>query len=197
MYRERALLLSGIGGQGIQLAAKTLAEAAVRDGREALVFGSYGGMMRGGNTDATVIVANQPVTSPPVIDEAWAALVMHHQGWPNVSAHLMKDAFVQIDGSVFRGECGIPPGRLLDVPATDLASKLGIPRAAAMYALGAFAAATGIATLEALTVSAREALPSYRRQHAEDAVRAIREGYASVGAPRARAWEGVSAGAAA
>ena len=193
MYCERALLLSGIGGQGIQLAAKTLAEAAVRDGREALVFGSYGGMMRGGNTDATVIVANQPVTSPPVIDEAWAALVMHHQGWPTVSAHLTPDSLVQIDGSVFRGDCGIPPARLLDVPATDLAGKLGIPRAAAMFALGAFAAATGIVTLDALLISAREALPSYRRQYADDAVRAIREGYASIGAPRAQAWEGAMA----
>jgi Pyruvate/2-oxoacid:ferredoxin oxidoreductase gamma subunit len=192
VYCERALLLSGIGGQGIQLAARTLADAAVRDGRDVPVFGSYGGMMRGGNTDATVIVANQSVTSPPVVEEAWGALVMHHQGWPNVSAHLQADALVQIDGSVFRGETGIPGARLLNVPATDLTARLGIPRAAALFALGAFAAATGIVTLEALLSAAREALPSYRRQHAEDAVRAVREGHASAGAPRVRAWEGVA-----
>jgi hypothetical protein len=46
---ERSMLMTGIGGQGIQLAAQVVARAAVLDGREAQRFGSYGGMMRGGN----------------------------------------------------------------------------------------------------------------------------------------------------
>ena len=50
---ERELLLTGIGGQGIQLAAAVLARAALVEGREVQVFGSYGGMMRGGATEAT------------------------------------------------------------------------------------------------------------------------------------------------
>jgi hypothetical protein len=40
---EREILLSGIGGQGIQLAAKSLAVAAMREGRRVLMFGTYGG----------------------------------------------------------------------------------------------------------------------------------------------------------
>jgi len=52
---ERELLMAGIGGQGVQLAAQLLAKAATGSGRHAQLFGSYGGMMRGGNTDATVI----------------------------------------------------------------------------------------------------------------------------------------------
>ena len=37
---ERALLLTGIGGQGIQLATRTLAVAAVEENLEAMMFGS-------------------------------------------------------------------------------------------------------------------------------------------------------------
>ena len=55
---ERELLMSGIGGQGVQLAAEVLAPAAITDGLDVQVFGSYGGMMRGGNTEATVVLAD-------------------------------------------------------------------------------------------------------------------------------------------
>ena len=55
---ERELMLTGIGGQGVQLAAQVLARAATLEGREVMLFGSYGGMMRGGNTDATLVVAD-------------------------------------------------------------------------------------------------------------------------------------------
>jgi Pyruvate/2-oxoacid:ferredoxin oxidoreductase gamma subunit len=42
---EREILLSGIGGQGIQLAAKSLAVAAMREGRRVLMFGTYGAVV--------------------------------------------------------------------------------------------------------------------------------------------------------
>ena len=60
---ERELLITGIGGQGVQLAAQVVARAATLEGREVMFFGVYGGMMRGGNTDSTVVVADAPITS--------------------------------------------------------------------------------------------------------------------------------------
>ena len=75
---ERAILLTGIGGQGVQLAAKTLAVAAVAEGLEVMVFGVYGGSMRGGNTDATVVLGTQRLTTPPTVSRAWGAITMHH-----------------------------------------------------------------------------------------------------------------------
>ncbi len=76
---ERQVLLTGIGGQGVQLAAEVLARAALSEGRDVQLFGSYGGMMRGGNTDATLVMADDRVESPPTVGSAWAALVMHHE----------------------------------------------------------------------------------------------------------------------
>ena len=55
---EHAVLLTGIGGQGVQLAARTLAVAAVKSELEVMVFGDYGGLMRGGNTDATIVIGD-------------------------------------------------------------------------------------------------------------------------------------------
>ena len=64
---ERELLMTGIGGQGVQLAAQLIAKTATRCGRYAQLFGSYGGMMRGGNTDATLIIGDEPVQAPPMV----------------------------------------------------------------------------------------------------------------------------------
>ena len=55
---ERELVLTGIGGQGVQLAAQVLATAAVLEDRRVMLFGVYGGTMRGGSSDSTVVVAD-------------------------------------------------------------------------------------------------------------------------------------------
>ena len=75
---ERELLLTGIGGQGVQLAAQVLARAAIAEGRSVQMFGSYGGMMRGGNTEATVVIADGAIEAPPTVADAWSAIFMHH-----------------------------------------------------------------------------------------------------------------------
>ena len=80
---ERELLITGIGGQGVQLAAQVLARAATLEGREVMYLGLYGGMMRGGNTDSTVVVADAPILAPPVVSRAWAAIAMHDDYWPD------------------------------------------------------------------------------------------------------------------
>ncbi len=79
---ERELLITGIGGQGVQLAAQVLARGATLEGREVMYLGLYGGMMRGGNTDSTVVVADAPILAPPVVSHAWSAIAMHDDYWP-------------------------------------------------------------------------------------------------------------------
>ncbi len=83
---ERELLITGIGGQGVQLCAQVLARAATLEGREVMYLGLYGGMMRGGNTDSTVVVADGPILAPPVVSHAWSAIAMHDEYWPDVEA---------------------------------------------------------------------------------------------------------------
>src|SRR3954452_12374762 len=85
---EREILITGIGGQGVQLCAQVLARAATLEHREVMYLGLYGGMMRGGNTDSTVVVADQAILAPPVVSRAWAAIAMHDDYWAPVEAKL-------------------------------------------------------------------------------------------------------------
>jgi 2-oxoglutarate ferredoxin oxidoreductase subunit gamma len=186
-FVEREIIFTGIGGQGVQLAAKSLAYAAMREGRRVLMFGTYGGMMRGGDTDATVVLGQDSLVTPPVIDSAWAVVAMHHLSWGSVGPKLRPDGFLLTNEHVFTGEVD-HPGRALAVAATRLATEAGTPQAGAMVALGSFAAATGIVALETLLAVAEEVLPPYRRQFAESNRRALALGHAQVERPMAPAW---------
>ncbi|HMD44798.1 MAG TPA: 2-oxoacid:acceptor oxidoreductase family protein [Acidimicrobiales bacterium] len=185
---EIETLLTGIGGQGIQLAARTLAEAAIADGREVMVFGSYGGMMRGGRTDATVIVGDERLLAPPTVPSAWCALAMHHQYWAAVAERLRRGAVAVVDQSVFGEVPAVPGVTVVAVAASARAAEMGTPMAASMVALGALAAATALTGLDALLEASAGVLPPYRRQHAEANAAALAAGYALVDLPAPSPW---------
>ena len=139
---ERELILTGVGGQGVQLAALVLAKAAVLEGREVLLLGTYGGTMRGGNTDCALVVADAPVESPPIVARAWSAIALHHQFWEPARAKLRPGAVVVVNHPVFAAALDRERLRVFEVPAAALAKELGHPMVAAMILIGAYARIT-------------------------------------------------------
>jgi 2-oxoglutarate ferredoxin oxidoreductase subunit gamma len=189
---ERELLVTGIGGQGVQLAAQVLGRAAVLEGRDVMLFGVYGGVMRGGNSDATVVVADGPVQAPPIVSHAWSALALHPRYWDTLSPRLVPDAVVLLNSSLFEKPFDGDGWRVFDVPATEVATEqLHNPLAVSMVATGAYVALTGIVSLESAITAMEESLPSYRRQHAEANAVALRAGAELVSPLAAPAWPAV------
>jgi Pyruvate/2-oxoacid:ferredoxin oxidoreductase gamma subunit len=193
---ERALMLAGIGGQGIQLAARTLAVAAVADGLQAMMMGEYGGMMRGGNSDATVVLGTERLLSPPTVSHAWGAVALHHQYWRDVAPRVLAGGVVVVDRGVFQGDVGRDDTTVVEVDATNTAIDLGSVRSASMVALGALSAATGIVSLDALVTATAEVLPPYRAQHAAANAEAVRAGHALVDGVVLAAWTDAATAAA-
>jgi Pyruvate/2-oxoacid:ferredoxin oxidoreductase gamma subunit len=186
---ERELMVTGIGGQGVQLATQVLARAAMAEGREVLLFGSYGGMMRGGNTDTTLVLADGPIEAPPVVPATWAAILMHHDYWQSVRQRLRPGSVVLVNTSVFEARGELDAGwQVLEVPATDLAVDVGNIMTASLVMVGAFASATGIVGIEALRHGLEESIPPYRRQHIPLNLAALEVGLAAVPPGTHPAW---------
>jgi Pyruvate/2-oxoacid:ferredoxin oxidoreductase gamma subunit len=168
--------MSGIGGQGIQLASQVLAQGAVLAGLDVQLFGSYEGMMRGGATHATLIVAHGEVQSPPTVDRATAAIVMHHEHADRVIERVETSGLLFVNSSV----CPPPQERdgvtVLALPATDVAVDVGHAMTATMVMAGAFAAATALMAPELLEQAVERALPPYRHAHIALNVAALRAG---------------------
>jgi len=185
--------MTGIGGQGIQLAARVLAQGAIAEGREVQLFGSYGGMMRGGSTEATLVVADRPVLSPPTIGTTWSAILMHHAYAQPTLARLGPGSVVVVNTSVFEGPRQRPDCVVVDVAATDTALELGNMMVASMVMLGAYAAVTGLVTIGGLLDAVAASLPSYRTQHGELNRTALQVGYDRAPVGLAPAWAEIRA----
>ena len=189
---DREVLLTGIGGQGVQLAAHVLARVAVREGRQVLLLGTYGGTMRGGNTDSTLVVADGPVSSPPIVSSAWSAILMHHAFWEPTRAKLVPGAVVVVNAALFEGELDRGKLRVFDLDATSIAAEAGSPLSASLVLVGAYAAVTTLVGLESLVEAMRESVPAYRRQHLEGNEKALRAGFGAAPAAAASAWKEVA-----
>ena len=189
---ERAILFTGIGGQGVQLAAQILARAAVVEHRQALLFGSYGGTMRGGQTDSTLLVGDAPIAGAPIVSRAWAGLGMHPGFFPGVASKLEPGAVVCLNASLFEDALPAPavepPWRVYRFEATRLASELGSGQAGSLVLLGAFAGLTGLVSLDSLLVALSASLPERRREHLPLNESALRRGYEEAPRGAAPAW---------
>jgi Pyruvate/2-oxoacid:ferredoxin oxidoreductase gamma subunit len=190
---EREVLWTGIGGQGVQLAAKILALAATREGREVMSLGTYGGTMRGGNTDATLVVANGPITSPPMVSKTWSAVIVHPRYFEPIRPKLRKGGVVLVDGDLLEEPLPEIPSQLISISATKLAREAEAPKAAALVLLGAFAQTTGIVSAQGLEEALAESLPSYRKESLESNRRALAIGQGSVAALSQPAWNSETA----
>ena len=185
---ERELLLTGIGGQGVQLAAQLVSRAAITDKRQVMMFGSYGGMMRGGNTDATIVVADGAIEAPPTVPSAWCSIVMHHDYWGFVETRLRPGSVVLLNTTVFRGAIDRPGVSVVEIPATDIAVDVGNIMTASVVMVGALSAATGLVSIEALEHAVSVCLPAYRAKHVAINVQALRAGYDAVPQLSHPAW---------
>lgn len=161
--------IHGRGGQGVVTAAELLSEAAFAENRHSQAFPSFGSERTGAPVVAFCRIAElairvrEPVMAPDALivqDETLLEQV-------DVFSGLIADGYVLINSTRTFTQLGLdelvvgrPVGRLITVPATELALEhLGRPVPNAVL-LGAFAALTGVVTLESVGNAIRGRFPS-------------------------------------
>jgi len=158
--------IHGRGGQGVVTAAEMLSVAAFDEGKEALAFPTFGSERTGAPVTAFCRIAERPIRSREPIVEPDALIVQDptllHQ--VDVFGGVGPDAYVLINTGRGLDELGLEgyvagrfrPERVVTVPATDLAREhLGRPLPNAAL-LGAFAALTGVVSVESVAAAIRE-----------------------------------------
>ena len=175
--RETECLLTGIGGQGVQLCAQVLARGAVIQGKHVMLFGVYAGAMRGMNTDATLVIGDGPLLSPPLLSHTGSAIALHDKFWRPIARKLRDGALVLVNDATFESPIDTDRYRVVRVPATDRATELGHAMGGSMVMAGAYAAISGVVGLDPLLAGMRESIPSYRTQHIDANVVTLTEGF--------------------
>ena len=150
--------LSGTGGQGLILAGIILAEAAIIDGKEAIQTQSYGPEARGGASKAEVIISNNPIDYPKVLN-ADILLVMSQEACNKYSGLVGLGAQMIVDSSLV---WKIPEvaAKVIALDITRAAKEeLGKEMVANIIAMGALVGLTGAVSVEALKAAVLARVP--------------------------------------
>lgn len=158
------ILFTGVGGQGIQLMAKTMALAATDAGKQVQMSASYGAEIRGGHSDASVSIATSGLDALPILPSASHAVAMHIMSWATVAPRLRPGAIATVNSNSLGADVELPLGRIVGFAVDDLATEIGAPGAASFVMLGAFAGLTGVVECRYLQEAMRRLVPPYRSQ---------------------------------
>jgi 2-oxoglutarate ferredoxin oxidoreductase subunit gamma len=179
---EFSVLVTGIGGQGIQLLSKVLALAATDQGRHAMLSAEVGGEMRGGPSLSSVVIGDEPVRALPILERADAVIVSHHRFAAGPLTRLDSGGLCLINSSIVDTSVLPAHARVVEVAATGIAKELGATQASGLVLLGAFNAICGLVEPQRLVAAMERLLPPYRRQHAPVNASALERGAIEAGA---------------
>ena len=177
--------IHGRGGQGVVTAAELLSVAAFEEGRHAQAFPTFGSERTGAPVVSFCRVDDRPIRTREPIVEPDALIVQDptllHQ--VDLFSGIGRDGFVLVNTERTFAELGLGElsarlrrERLLTVPATELAREhVGRPLPNAAL-LGAFAALTGVVSLESVAAAIRGRFPA---RVADGNIRAAEEAFAA------------------
>ena len=161
---ERSIIIAGFGGQGVILAGKILAQAAMDHGLDVTWLPSYGPEMRGGTANCTVVLSDEPVGSP-IVDEATALIAMNLPSLDKFEDSLASGGTVVvnrslIDSQVNRTDVTASYVNMNEIARDDVVN----PRAINMVALGAYVKASGALPLQVV----KDAMAHSMRESGKD-----------------------------
>jgi len=130
------LLISGAGGQGVILAGRALANAALSHVPHITFFPDYGAEVRGGASKCQVVLSSDEIPSP-VSDTFESMVVMNQESLDCFLAAIPSNGLVLINTSL----CRMPSEgarNCIGIAATEIADRMGDTRIANFIMLGAY-----------------------------------------------------------
>ena len=143
------VVIAGFGGQGVVLAGRLLAHAALAEGREVVWAPSYGPEMRGGPVHCTVIVASQRIASPEV-SLADSLLIMDRASLDEFAHRVKPGGLFVLNSTLVHARPEDDTCEVLAIAASDVAEELGNPQVANVIMLGALLTKRPIVSTESI-----------------------------------------------
>lgn len=160
------IVIAGFGGQGVMVAGQLLAHAGMDEGKQVAWIPSYGPEMRGGTANCTVIISDEDVGSPIVMNPA-IAIVLNRPSLDKYEPLVKPGGLLLVNSSLAGREVEREDIRVVSIAANDESAALGNTRLVNSIMLGALVACTGIVLMDSL-VRAMGDVFSARQHHLID-----------------------------
>jgi len=150
---------AGFGGQGIIKSGIIIAAAAcIHGGRNAVQTQSYGPESRGGACKSEVVISEEDIDFPKVV-EPDVLVVMSQHAYNEYVKNVKSGGAIIMDPDMIPHEVNLKNVQVYRVPATKIAEELGKKIVANIVMVGAFVAITRILDAKAVKESIKENIP--------------------------------------
>ena len=173
---NKQILIAGFGGQGILFSGKFLAYEGLLEEKEVSWLPSYGPEMRGGTANCSIILSDEPIGSPIVLNPD-ILIAMNLPSLDKYENETASGGQIFVDSSLIDKKVERDDVEVYYIPATRLASEEGLNGLANMIMIGHFIKKTGIIPYENIRKTMEKIVPAKKIELLDLNIKAVELGY--------------------
>ena len=152
------IIIAGFGGQGVLSMGKILAYSGLMEDKEVSWFPSYGPEQRGGTANVTVILSDEPISSP-IVNEYDVAIILNQPSLAKFESMVKPGGILIYDPNGFHTPPTRKDIRIYKVAAIDTATAMQNSKAFNMIVLGGLLKVEPMVKLENVMLGLKKSLP--------------------------------------
>jgi 2-oxoisovalerate ferredoxin oxidoreductase beta subunit len=135
-FQNMTIKIAGFGGQGVLLLGQLLTEMGMREGLEVSWLPSYGPEMRSGSAHCHVTLSKERIGSP-LISHPQVLIAMNEVSLRKFAHTVPQDGLILYNSAKLPADFELPAAKIICIPASEMADKLGSTKAANVVLMGA------------------------------------------------------------
>ena len=179
---QTEIIIAGFGGQGVLFAGQLLAYAGLGAGKEVTWIPSYGPEMRGGTANCTITISDEEIGSP-VVRNPQAAIVLNLPSLDKYEPLVKTGGVLIINSSLIPRISLRADVKVIHIPASEIAEKIGDKRMTNMVLLGSLLANLPVLPMAAIEKALAEHTPERHKRFLSMNIEALKQGAAYLAQP--------------
>jgi len=172
---KQEIIIAGFGGQGVLSMGKILAYSGLMEGKEVSWMPSYGPEQRGGTANVTVILSDEPVSSP-ILNEYDIAIILNQPSLEKFESKVKPGGILIYDGYGIHTAIRRKDIEVYRVDAMDAATEMKNERAFNMLILGGLLKIVPMVEIDNVILGLKKSLPERHHKLIPMNIEAIRKG---------------------
>ncbi|MDR3339727.1 MAG: 2-oxoacid:acceptor oxidoreductase family protein [Candidatus Symbiothrix sp.] len=155
---KHEIIIAGFGGQGVLSMGKILAYSGLMEDKEVAWFPSYGPEQRGGTANVTVILSDDKISSP-ILLQFDIAIILNQPSLEKFESRVKSGGILIYDGNGITTPPTRKDIRIFHIDAMNTAVNEGNAKAFNMIVLGGMLKIEPMVTIESVMKGLKKSLP--------------------------------------
>lgn len=155
---KHEIIIAGFGGQGVLSMGKILAYSGLMEGKEVTWMPSYGPEQRGGTANVTVILSDEPISSP-ILNQYDIAIILNQPSLDKFENKVKPGGILIYDSYGIHTPVKRQDIQVYKIDAMDAATEMQNAKAFNMLILGGLLKIEPIVKLENVLLGLKKSLP--------------------------------------